>query len=258
MKKSPNFNPARMQNYTAHKMPRQIIIRGLVPRTLPHELQKALSEICPFLDITIIEVKCKNGTCKSKNAILFPPTIKMFDSLRRARITLHGRMLICEPLFKKEEAYLEELEQKKKVFLKKIPRSTSDNQLYFELECIGPVEHAYCIKKKGKSNGYGFVKFEDQATAQKLIDAGQVFINGEMVLCHSFTKETGSISPSTNEQQNSPENQNNPVSLRCTEIIRNSSFNHRAKNIRINKPDLQYQQSRYMDNFHRQDQHFMN
>ena len=113
------------------------------------------------MDITIKEVRRKNGPCKAKNAILSPPTHQVFRSLIRSRLTLHGRMLICEPYFKKEEAHLEELEQRKKVFLKKIPRSTTDDQLYFQLECNGPVEHAYCIKKKGKSNGYGFVKFEN-------------------------------------------------------------------------------------------------
>ena len=63
-----------MKNSSAHRKPRQIIIRGLVPRTLPLELQKALFDICPFVDITIKEVLRKNGTCMAKNAILSPAT----------------------------------------------------------------------------------------------------------------------------------------------------------------------------------------
>ena len=124
-------------------------------------------------------------------------------------------MLICEPFFKKEEADLEELEQQKKVFLKKIPRSTTDDQLYFQLECNGPVEHAYCIKKKGKSNGYGFVKFENQKTADKLVEAGKVLINGEMVHCLPFCKDPRSVNPSTNEQRPSPQNEPRQPELKC-------------------------------------------
>ena len=58
-----------------------------------------------------------------------------------------------------------------------------------------------------------------------------------MVHCLPFSKDPGSINPSTNEQRPSPQNEPQQPELKCTQAIRVTSLNHRAKNIRMNKLD---------------------
>lgn len=87
----------------------------------------------------------------------------------------------------------EHQEEPGKVFIKKVPPTTRDQELASFLETFGPLVYCYLIKSGNKrSRKFGFARFEDPLHAKHFVKAGTVQFNGSPILVSLFKDRVAS------------------------------------------------------------------
>lgn len=173
-----------------------MFIHGLSPDTKPEELREYLSNRCLFSSLIFKKKRTSNKNKQNLYQSIASFVVRdrqtAYDLVKRSGI-LKGRIVHCDVKYsssKKMKAY-----QERRLFLRNLKPSWTDEKIFSNLARYGRVRAAYCVKKvkDGKSKGYGFADFFTKNEAQRFLDnAGNIKIEGEEVIVQGYNKERGS------------------------------------------------------------------
>ena len=148
---------------------RYTVFIGCLPKNITHE--QVYRYFSKFGKISNIKI---SGKAKAGHGTLDVGSEQAFNQMLRTKHKLFGRDVICRPFLKGEQKrqFVQKL-NKKRVFLKGIPKHFSDKKIEGVFSRFGDVERAYAVRSfQGESYGYGCVNFLDERTAQRLVQRG--------------------------------------------------------------------------------------
>ena len=162
-----------MRNNQQPQESNKVFLACLSSTLTKKELSQNLSN---FNSITNIELPLESNGRNKSMAILHLSSEKEFQSIiERGSVEIEGRLVKAHEYLQGEKllAHKKKL-SKKRVYLKNIPKSISEQDLEKALECFGPVLEAYRIKIRNKKTtpaNYGFAEFTKEENAIKAIKA---------------------------------------------------------------------------------------
>lgn len=166
---------------------------------LSHKTTKPITEdffTSKFPSLKKVEIVKKNkktGKIKGYGFLILSSRDEFNALIAKKTYQVLDRVLFVKPYFtgKELEKFKTEIE-KKRVFLKPVPLTLNDDDLFRAMESFGKVEDAFVAKdiKKGNiSKGFGYATFEDVNSAKKAIEAGKVVYNDEEVVILEFKRK---------------------------------------------------------------------
>lgn len=180
----------------------EIFVHGLHPQTTSQDLLSAFSPYCLIKDIMF-----KRDPLTGKHggfAFFKVQSAGLAKKLIKAKHTILGRRIHCD--IKTNTLHQQKKNQKKRVFIGGIPRSTTDDELIGLFSKFGPVRAAYSIKdSKGKPKNYGYVDFESTDSARLAVENSPIYYKGRKIDLRPYQKQNNKI---TREGKNNKKNRN--------------------------------------------------
>jgi RNA recognition motif-containing protein len=112
-------------------------------------------------------------------------------NIRSYQHYLDGNKIICEEYMGDENtSNLRNSLKRRRIFIRNIKKSISDQDLHTAFSRFGPVESAFIIKDHltGKSRSFGYITFIDEEPAFALVTQAHIMIKGIRIFIHAFDK----------------------------------------------------------------------
>jgi len=164
----------------------QVKIDWLPKRAKIEEIEKLFAYISNSLEISFLETRARS----TKSALVGTKIQEEYFELLKSSRKIHGRHLCCEPYnsIDPNPKRIFSEENSKRVFIKGIPFKLPDSGLKDIFSRFGELEYAYSIKKNKLGTGYGFAKFLDKSSAERVIRAKTVNGPNFVLDCCPFKK----------------------------------------------------------------------
>lgn len=164
------------------------IFIGCIPgKTKPEDLLKKYSPLGEIFDINI---KMKKKSAGSGYGTFNTYDKDLFKKVTGTPQKLHGRDIICREYLhgKGKEKYLEEA-NKKRVYIKPLDLSWSDDDIYNFFSKFGEIERAYAIRNSfGQSKGFGYVNFSSIEEANDALKKQRFNFGGNIIEIFPYIK----------------------------------------------------------------------
>lgn len=169
---------------------------GSIPGTVTEEvLSQHFQRIVPQADFTLVRSSIRHSSTGGFGFLTLPAQ----EDVKKVLTIEHnfdGRLLKCEEYLTGDDlaAYRQKL-RSRRVFIRNIKKCITDQDIEEFFSQYGKVESAYIVKvhSSNKSRSFGYVTFESEEPAQKLVLMQTVEIKGIKVFVHPFQKNHESM-----------------------------------------------------------------
>ena len=215
----------------------RIFVGGLSYDVDNHRLKESFQGFGSLKKALIIRDQ-HSGLSKGYGFVTFSSRAS-FEAAMRNPIYISGRKADCHQVLTK--GALKEQEQRdmiNKIFVGGISQNTTAEDLKKFFCKFGPIREARILYdgKSGKSRGFGFVLFRDEASAEQVLQSADYILKGKTIDVKKFCKEKGAEFETLESQQCSKAHsskghledvgQTNSKPSKC---IQQSSSNEQAK-----------------------------
>lgn len=169
---------------------------GSIPGTVTEEvLIQHFQSIVPEADFTLVRSSIRHSSTGGFGFLTLP-THEDVKKVLTIEHNFDGRLLKCEEYLTGDDlaAYRQKL-RSRRVFIRNIKKCITDQDIEEFFSQYGKVESAYIVKvhSSNKSRSFGYVTFELEEPAQKLVLMQTVEIKGIKVFVHPFQKNHESL-----------------------------------------------------------------
>lgn len=176
------------------------IFIGCIPgQTRAEDLIKAYGHIGEIFNINL---KKKNNKAGSGYGTFCTKSTELFKYLTSSPQQLLGRDITCRQYLSGEEKrkYLASLHNRR-VFIKKLNLSWSDEKIFEIFKDFGNIERAYAIRtSSGDSKGFGYVNFACYEDAKAALERQQFLFEGTTIEIHAYFKSKDYV-PVSNKKE---------------------------------------------------------